>query len=558
MPTMIAGLRWAGALVLTILSWLLFAMAGKKRCSEVTAKGPCRWPAKYGSRCLGCAARGGDADALVEQRRRLTSRKGKAASVDLGIYRDDPVRFAVEALGITPWTRQADFLRAVGLHDHVALKAGQKVSKTNALAILMLWFACTRPGSRVFFTNSSERQVSTVNYRELRAVIRGALLPLGITRVHDTPSRGVTFKNGSEILGFATNEEDRWGGLSGSDLLFIVDEASGVASAFFEAIEGNLAGDNGKLIVCGNPLRPADFFHDCFTTRSASWHTLTISSLESPNVVEGREIIRGLASAGFVQRTEDDYGRGSPFWMARIEGNFPSQSDYSVIGLADVLAAVQRHASAEPPADEPMKAGLDVSRGGPDESVGTVVIGSVVVATYVWRGLDGPTLAGRLAEALAVHRRGEERVQVYVDVIGVGSSPFDALVGHAWIDAVAVNVAEKPTIDDHYANLRAQLWFQGAKWIKTGAIPNDPKLIAELTAPTYSFDMKGNRKVEAKEDVKKRLHRSPDRADSLLLAIAAPEETWTAADYWSVTDGFDVDNDEDLLEMVREQRRRNA
>ena len=65
------------------------------------------------------------------------------------------------------------------------------------------------------------------------------------------------------------------------------------------------------------------------------------------------------------------------------------------------------------------------------------------------------------------------------------------------------------------SNLRA--------WLKEGgAIPEDSKLAAELVAPKYEFDDRQRRKVESKDAMKKRLKRSPDRADALALAVWEP------------------------------------
>jgi hypothetical protein len=56
------------------------------------------------------------------------------------------------------------------------------------------------------------------------------------------------------------------------------------------------------------------------------------------------------------------------------------------------------------------------------------------------------------------------------------------------------------------------------KWLKDGGtIPSDPKLEAELVAPTYAFDLRGRIKVEPKEKIQERLR--PDRADALVLAV---------------------------------------
>ena len=42
-------------------------------------------------------------------------------------------------------------------------------------------------------------------------------------------------------------------GFHEDNMLFIIDEASGVADSIMEAILGTLSGKNNKLLMCGNP-----------------------------------------------------------------------------------------------------------------------------------------------------------------------------------------------------------------------------------------------------------------------------------------------------------------
>jgi len=73
--------------------------------------------------------------------------------------------------------------------------------------------------------------------------------------------------------------------------------------------------------------------------------------------------------------------------------------------------------------------------------------------------------------------------------------------------------------------LRDELWFKGRDWFqeRLGAIPQDDALIAELTAPTYTFTSTGKMVVESKADMKKRGMRSPDLADAFFLTFACGE-----------------------------------
>lgn len=483
------------------------------------------------------------------------ARRGGGDVGEMTKYVDDPVGFSVDILGVTPWGKQAEFLRAVAEHDRVALKAGHKVSKSNSLAILSLWFSATRSGARVIFTNSSARQVKQVNWYELRRLYNRARQPIG-GELFETPDRGLEFGDGRQVLGFTTDEPDRWGGISGENLLFICDEASGIPEIIYDAINGNCAGDNAKVVLTGNPLRPSGYFYECFGSRSASWRLLTISSLDTPNYIEGREVIRGLASRKWRQLMEDDYGVESPLYQTRVLGEFAQQSEYAVIGVGDVLAAAQRHELAECDFDKagPLVLGVDAARFGDDESVIFARRGNVTKGPFVFRNLDGPGLAAKVAEvATQLRKEPRERVGVRIDVIGIGSSPYDALQAYDDLDVVAVNVAESPTVEDHYALLRDQLWFELAKWLKVGGcIPNDRKLHGELCAPTYSFDIRGNRKVESKDAIKKKIKRSPDRADALALAVFSGDVIeWGA---WAAINAKCAEEHRDWKQQERNRR----
>ena len=46
-------------------------------------------------------------------------------------------------------------------------------------------------------------------------------------------------------------------GFHETNMLFVVDEASGVADPIMEAILGTLSGKNNKLLLCGNPTKPS-------------------------------------------------------------------------------------------------------------------------------------------------------------------------------------------------------------------------------------------------------------------------------------------------------------
>lgn len=431
-------------------------------------------------------------------------------------WRNDPCRFVRDVLGYEPWRRQADLLDAVASSDFVAVRSGHKCSKSTSLASLALWWVCTRPGGRVVFTAPTGHQVINIVWPEFRRLYRGARYPIG-GRLYETIDKGLKFGDGRECFGMTTDSVEAFAGLSGANLLFLVDEASGFPEPIFDAVFGNLAG-GGKVVMAGNPTRTSGTFYDAFHSKRASWEPLHIASTEGPNFHGGD--IPGLATPEWVEWAKGQWGEGTPAWDVRVLGNFPSQAENAVIGLALIEAALARYAST--PATGPLELGVDPARFGDDESTIVARRGLKVLSIEAYQGLDGPALASKVAQTAKRHARAGERPRVKIDSIGVGASPYDCLKAMKDIETVAVDAGRTASSGD-YVRLRDQLWFGCRDWLAGGgALPKDSKLEGELAAPTYSLDARNRMKVESKDDIRKRLKRSPDRADALCLSVFSP------------------------------------
>jgi hypothetical protein len=95
---------------------------------------------------------------------------------------------------------------------------------------------------------------------------------------------------------------------------------------------------------------------------------------------------------------------------------------------------------------------------------------------------------------------------------------------------IPVNVGSASEVldDDQnkvYVNLRAELWWAlrdalDPKNPEPLALPPDDDLLGDLAAPTYKITGKGQTQIEDKEETKKRLGHSPDRADAVMLTFA--------------------------------------
>ncbi len=330
--------------------------------------------------------------------------------------------------------------------------------------------------------------------------------------------------DGREIRGFTTATPEQMAGFSGNELLFIIDEASGFPDDIFEAVEGNLAG-GGKIAAFGNPTKTTGFFFEGFRSQSRQWHRLHISSRESPNVISNAEVIPGLATTEWCDHMLAKYkSKKHPSYMVRVDGDFPEHSSDALIGLASVGKAKARYADYEPQGLA-RTIGIDPARFGDDETIVQPVADDIYA--YDARalvGADGPTVA--VATFAIIRELGwqDDTVTVRVDGIGIGAGVLDSLMllsdeSGLSLLVVDVNVSERADEPD-YPNLRSQLWFAIGEWLdESGAIPDDKELEQELLAPRKFVDARGRLVAESKDEIRKKIKRSPNRADALALAI---------------------------------------
>jgi hypothetical protein len=169
--------------------------------------------------------------------------------------------------------------------------------------------------------------------------------------------------------------------------------------------------------------------------------------------------------------------------------------------------------------------GVDVARGGKHQTV-------IAKRRKTWFALlekhpgpstpDGPHVA-----ALVVTSLGQEtKARVNVDVIGIGSSPYDHLK-HKLPEVYAINFGEhcdrkNRTNVLEFVNLRAYAYWSLREGLDPAsgdnlALPPDPELLGDLTAPRWEMRAAGVQ-IEDKESVQERLGRSPDCGDAVVLA----------------------------------------
>lgn len=447
-------------------------------------------------------------------------------------YFDRPVEFARDVCGIEPWDGQIKILHAIGTRRKVAVRSGHKVGKSLADALVAVWWVSTRPRAKVVLTSSSFENVKEILWPEIRMLRRTALKPLG-GEIHDTPKGGWNFTDGRRMFGVSTKKPENAAGKSGDQLLIVADEASGIEDIIFEALQGNLAG-GASMLLTGNPTQAVGQFYRAFNEECDVWETIHISSLDSPNVVAGRVVVRGLAERSWAEERLHVCGEESDEYQVRVVGNFPSRGDNVAIGLKLTEQALERW--QETKAEGRLEIGVDCAGFGDDENVaagrrGKRMFPLVAVPGIIDAVETAKMVAGRVMEFVREHRpkgSSEPRARVKIDACGGYGNALALQLGAEEfkneVEIVMVMVSETADDEEHFPNLRSQVWFGVADWLREGGglPPGDRAMLTELRAARYSFDARTRRVIEPKREMKKRLKRSPDRADAVCLCVYSP------------------------------------
>lgn len=446
----------------------------------------------------------------------------KAKGYDL--YGEDPVGFITDILDEKPWSIQQRIAESVRDNPNTAVPSCFGSGKDWIAARIIAWWVAS--GGISVTTADTYRQVRDILWRELRKAHSRGQLPGTIPAVEsrwEIP--------GSDAFAIGIKPEDYnpegFQGIHGRRVLVVIDEANGVGPDLWEAAKGLVVNERSRILAIGNPHEPSGAFYEA--CRSKTWTVLPISVFDTPNFT-GEPVPEKaqaeLVSPFWLEQRRQEGLEGTPWWQAKVLGQFPDTASNSVIPLSWIEQARARgHIQ-----DQREWAGLDVARFGSDDSVLLEGTGNGPESVEIVHGQDTMQVAGMGMRYLQA-RRGS----LAVDVIGVGGGVVDRIrEQHPPGQLLAVNVAESPTHDpDLLVNLRAQVWWDARRAFDPTNTTDEPlslarleeldyqRLRSELSAASYRMTSSGKVQIESKEEMKARGLASPDLADAFCLALYA-------------------------------------
>ncbi|SDO86215.1 terminase B [Selenomonas ruminantium] len=438
-------------------------------------------------------------------------------------YITDPAAFVVNVLDAHPDKWQEEALQAIGTKPRISVRSGHGVGKTAFEAWCVSWFLFTRPYPKIPCTAPTQQQLFDILWPEISKWLKRSPL---LDELFEWQKTKVTMRAMPERW-FATartaSKPENMAGFHEEHLLFICDEASGIDDGIYETIEGALTTSDAKLILCGNPTKNSGVFKRSFFEDRDLYWTKRVSCMDAARV-----------SDEYSQRLIKQYGMDSDVVRVRVLGEFPKAEPDGLIPLELVEAAMMRDAETDVDADVMLDVGADIARFGDDETIIVPRIGSKVLGLFHFTKQDLMTTCGKLLNITKGMMKDYAKpfATIRVDDDGVGGGVTDRLrevilQDGLNIDVVACHNGGRANDKEHYANWVTEQWCGLKQRLVDGdiSLPQDDELAAQLSTRKYSVNSRDQIILEDKKSYKKRIHRSPDRADALVLAFANGGET---------------------------------
>lgn len=498
-------------------------------------------------------------------------------------YDADPFAWGRDKLQEFYWSKQTEILRSVSKNRYTAVQSCHDAGKSFIAArAAARWIEEHDPGEAfVVSTAPTSAQVSAILWREIqRAHKKGAFAGTITTAGYPQWKLGGELVGyGRKPADYA---DSAFQGIHARYVLVLIDEACGVDVNLFNAADALATNIHARVLAIGNPDDPTSHFASVCKPDSG-WHTIRIDGLRTPNFTQdavewldcehcrriGRSepLLARLFREEGIPYTEEyvpDALRDmllSPLWVeerlhrwvglpneaqtlvelasrsslftAKVRGIFPDSSTEGIIPLGWVEQAMTRweqwDESGRPPLTvvERHVLGADIADQGEDRSVVAFREGHIVQEVRKLLPGDIMETTGQIKAAHS-SRKGS---LVIVDSIGIGSGVLARLreQGVSVVGFVASGSAKgikDKTGEFKFSNLRAAAWWRMRELLDPSQpggskimLPRSETLLADLTTPQWKVLSGGSIQVESKDDIRKRLGRSTDEGDAVIMSF---------------------------------------
>ena len=453
---------------------------------------------------------------------------------DIFSYAKDPLGYVMYAF---PWGEselentqgprkwQREVLSEIGKQlktgniARIAIAAGHSIGKTALTAMVQKWALDTLVGTRGQVTANTGQQLKTKTWAELakwnRLSVTNDWFEITSTSIYSTQEK-YKLDWRSDISVWRENRTEAFAGFHNyfKRILIILDEASGIPQAIWDTVDSFFL-DKDTEIIClafGNPLNNSGGFYELFHNEDKRkiWKPIHIDA----RTVEG-------VSLDEIEKMKEIHGEDSDYFKVRVRGMFPNASTTQFI--PNELCMTARKRTVAGTVYDPLVAGIDFALGGNDNCV-----------IYYRRGLDGKSIPPTIIPGNLVHDATkladilcEDLAKKKPDVVfgdkGAMGGPIINIMNKLGFSVVPVNFGGEPSDKTKYFNKAAEMASTRKQWMYDGgAIWDDPQLHDDLCQREYGSTLKGQLRLETKDDMKKRGLESPDISDALDATFAHP------------------------------------
>jgi len=399
----------------------------------------------------------------------------------------------------------AERMKAKPKENHrFAVASTHGSGKSALVAIFILWYMSTRPQANITLTANTSNQLMTKSFRELGVwhdiVLNKHWFERTATKLYHTSDQ-------AWVCHAIPNNPDKPEAISGAhakNMVVIIDEASAIDYRVYEALYGSMSTEGAMWLTFGNGTRSTGPFFDTFHGQKHRWNTRHI---------DGRDC--KMTNKEVIQQFIDDYGINSDIVKVRWLGQFPAAGDDVLIPADKIEAAAMRELTPTSYTNFPILFGIDVARGGTDESVVVRRQGPKVQVLGRFMLKDLMELSKKILDLY----RQQHPDHLFVDETGVGAGVYDRLK-QLGLPVTGVNFATRAVDQRSYSQTRSELWGRMKEWLMDEVdVPNDRDLIEQLKQQPYGYNEKMQIQLLSKKHMRSQGLKSPDIADALAVTF---------------------------------------
>jgi phage terminase large subunit len=327
-------------------------------------------------------------------------------------------------------------------------------------------------------------------------------------KVYDDKIENIVTGSKFVFKGLRDQDAQKIKSLEGVDICWI-EEGQTISKKSWEILDPTIRKDGSEIWVSMNREQENDPIWKALAANPDE-RTLVVkvNYYDNPYCPEGMKYLAEKCKAENL----DDYEH---IWL----GAPVNLGNTKLIAVKDVQKAMQNTIAQS---TSPLVVGVDIARFGDDKTVFCYRKGRYCFKIDTFSHLDTVDVANRITALIKDYKP----ARVFVDAGNMGAGVYDILRDRGYAKVVrGVTFGGKAISDDRYHNKRAEMWALANEWLKDELpvqLVKDDELLDDLCSVNKMYDTYGRLQLEDKDEVKKRIGRSPDKADAFVLTFAEP------------------------------------